>query len=178
VNLVETARVAQAGAQLEEATFGLLGAWMPSVPEPEAKVLIAEHALHHAWHASLWRALIPEAIGLVVAAIEGGEGPFARELALVEALAGEAFEGTFERLRAVHGLFGQLRREAYGTLLESLTSASDGPVIRALTLISADQERDRNAAFKVRMKLAPHAGGGSLAYAGDGGVGDSPGGGD
>jgi hypothetical protein len=157
VNLAETARVTRAGAQLEDATFGLLGAWVPSVPEPAAKVLLAEHALHHAWHASLWRERVPDLDGLVREPTAVTDTPFARELAFVEELARDGPVDTPERLRAVHAVFAPLRLESYGALLAMLAAPSDGPVIRALTLIVADQERDRRAGEELLL-AAPVAG--------------------
>jgi hypothetical protein len=155
VNLGETARVAEAAAQLEEATFALLGAWVPSEPDPAAKALLAEHALHHAWHSSLWRERVPDGVGVQAEPAKQGESPISRVVAILGSLAAQDPGGrpqrsapqstTTERLVGVYAVLAEARRGAYRDLMASLSAASDGPLIRALTLIVDDQERDRRA---------------------------------
>jgi hypothetical protein len=36
-----------------------LGGWVPRVAPPGAKLLLARHARHFAWHAELWDGLVP-----------------------------------------------------------------------------------------------------------------------
>jgi hypothetical protein len=36
-----------------------LGTWVQQVTEPAAKILLARHARHFAWHADLWDGLVP-----------------------------------------------------------------------------------------------------------------------
>lgn len=153
MKLAETARVTAAAAGLEEATFVLLGGWAPSIPDPAAKVLVAEHALHHGWHAALWRERIPEAMGLVADPAPEGD-PFERLSAIVDLVASDSESGTVERLVGVYLVLAETRLETYQALLGSASDASDGPVIRALTLILADQTRDLQAGLELLASLA------------------------
>ncbi len=158
MNLAETARVAAAAAALEQATFELLGGWVSSVPEPGARVLLAEHALHHAWHAGIWRERVPEAVGLDVAGVELAGGPqplVATLLADVAALSGGGRTDTVERLTAACVVLAGDREAAYEALRLACSPASDGPVLRALTLVTDDQRRDRAEAMALLAALDP-----------------------
>lgn len=135
----ESAELATAAARVEESTFALLGGWAPSIPEPSAKVLVAEHALHHAWHASLWRERAPLVAPSVGAPPARG---VASVQALVDELAHDADRGTVDRLVAVYEVLADARRRAYETAFAACSEASDGPTIRVLTLILADQAAD------------------------------------
>jgi len=45
----------------EQQVFSLLGGWVPEIPEPDAKLLVAEHADHAGWRAQRWFELLPTA---------------------------------------------------------------------------------------------------------------------
>ncbi len=155
MKLAEALGVATIAAALEEATFALLGAWVPTVFEPPARVQLAEQALHHAWHASLWRALVPVAVGLEPAA--GSDLALRPAFELVRELAGNDPVGTRRRLQAVHVSLADARLGAYRTLQAACSQASDGPVIRGLSLVVEDQERDRQVGVALLGSL-PEAG--------------------
>jgi hypothetical protein len=154
MRLAEAARVATTAARLEEATFALLGGWVPTVPEPAARALLAEQSLHHAWHASLWRDRVPVAAGLVPAEGDGAPAALDDLLAITGSVAAAGLEGTVERLAAAHLVLADPRLAAYRALLDGASAASDGPVVRALELILADQERDRRAGAGLLAALA------------------------
>jgi hypothetical protein len=46
---------------VEQQLFAVLGGWVPAIAEPDAKVLVAEHAEHAAWRAQRWFELLPTA---------------------------------------------------------------------------------------------------------------------
>jgi hypothetical protein len=153
--LEESARVVAAAARLEDATFALLGSWVPTIAEPAARVLTAEQALHHAWHGALWRERAPSAVGLdpetgATAASLSLDGV----LRLVGALAADELVDTDERLVAVHLMLAEARSRAYAEVRAVTSPASDGPLLRALGLIVDDQERDRRAGTAVLASLA------------------------
>jgi hypothetical protein len=74
---------------VEQQVFAVLGGWVPDIAEPDAKVLVAEHAEHAAWRAQRWFELLPTAppgadaliaaptgVGEAIAAVfELGDGP-------------------------------------------------------------------------------------------------------
>jgi hypothetical protein len=82
----------------EQQVFSLLGAWVPEIAEPDAKVAVAAHADHAGWRAQRWYELLPDAPpgadALVVApaavvpaldaaaAVAGGEGRTVEKLAV------------------------------------------------------------------------------------------------
>lgn len=45
----------------EQLVFGLLGGWVTEIPEPDAKLMVADHADHAAWRAQRWYELLPTA---------------------------------------------------------------------------------------------------------------------
>lgn len=158
MNLAETARVTSAAAALEQATFELLGGWVSSVPEPAARVLLAEHALHHAWHARLWRERVPEAVGLDLAGGQMSDGPqplIVTLLARVAELSGEGPVNTVDRLTATSVALAGDRAAAYEAVRLACSPASDGPVLRVLTLVTEDQRRHRAEAVALLAGLHP-----------------------
>lgn len=162
MNLSATAQVTGRAARLEEATFSLLGAWVPTVPEPAAKALLAEQALHHAWHASLWRKRQPEVHGLAPGDPVEAAVALDRLLEVLAAMAAGTGEGdaTLERLTGIHVVLADARRALYAGLQATASPASDGPLLRALALVRPDQERDRLAGLAVLHALVAATDGG------------------
>ena len=115
-------------AWLERRLFEVLGAWVPSVPEPEVKVLLRAQSHEHAWHADLWDDLV-EAGRAVPSTGDGLAG-------VVDAVAAPA--GTAERLAGMYRVLLPRLVDAYGGLSDAAVPASDGPLVRALGLMLAD----------------------------------------
>ena len=59
VGIVEWARRTESARAAEMQLAALLGAWVPRVSPASAKLLLARHARHFAWHAELWDGLVP-----------------------------------------------------------------------------------------------------------------------
>jgi hypothetical protein len=59
VGIVEWAERIESARALELQLAGVLGAWVPRVSPAGAKLLLARHARHFAWHAELWDGLVP-----------------------------------------------------------------------------------------------------------------------
>ena len=117
-------------AWLERRLFEVLGGWVPSVTEPAVKVLLRAQSHEHAWHADLWEELTqqPEP----PRSADGAAGL----AALLHAVAEPA--GTAERLAGAYRVLLPRLVDAYGALSDEAVPASDGPLVRALGLMLAD----------------------------------------
>jgi hypothetical protein len=121
--------------------FELLGAWVPAVPEPEVKIRVHTEARRHAWHAELWAerlpAIAPDAVERLTVPADDGVR------ALVEVLARADGGTTIERLVGVYRVLLPYLVATYRSHLEAAPAVSEGPAIRALTLVLHDEEEDR-----------------------------------
>jgi hypothetical protein len=59
IGIVEWSGRIRSGRSIEMRLAATLGTWVQRVEEPAAKILLARHAKHFAWHADLWDALVP-----------------------------------------------------------------------------------------------------------------------
>jgi len=59
VGIVEWARRTESARAIELQLADRLGRWVPRVTPAGAKLLLARHARHFAWHAELWDTLVP-----------------------------------------------------------------------------------------------------------------------
>lgn len=116
-------------AVLERRLFEIVGGWVPSVPEADAKLLLRAHSFQHAWHAELWDELGPAVDGSVDAALG----------AAVEALAAAPDE-TRERLVRLYRLALPRVVEWYRARRAAAPAATGGPLVRALGLMLVDDE--------------------------------------
>ena len=129
-------------AWFELRLFETVGGWVTTVPELEVKATLATQSHHHAWHAELWHGLLPSVpdhlrpADLVVPATGG-------DRALLDALA--AAPGTVERLAGLYRVALPRLIAAYTDHLARTTPVTDGPTVRALRLVLADEEDDRAA---------------------------------
>lgn len=125
-------------AWLERRRFELLGGWTATVAELDVKALLATHAHHHAWHASLWQGHLPR---------RGGDEP-ARGGASVDHTLGSVIdavrqpETTLERLVGAYRVLACYAIAAYTGHLERSTALSDGALARTCRLVLADQLDD------------------------------------
>ncbi len=129
---------------VEHRLFELTGSWAaaPGVPD-DARLFLFEASAQHAWHAELWEARLPKLAGVdrdrLTRPVGGAVGP------LLASLAPGAFDGDDET--AGRRLLVGLARVVLPLLLVSyrrfgqrLLPVSDGPSIRALTLVVQDEE--------------------------------------
>lgn len=152
--LVDAARLIGHYSWIESRSFEVLGGWVATVPEPAAKLLLDEHARHHAWHAELWWDRLPEVAGM-------GPGPLTVPAnpsidGFVAALAAPA--PTIERLVGVYRVLHPRLVTAYAAHLEAASPITDGPTIRALTLVLADVLADWRQGEKMIQGLLSSAG--------------------
>src|SRR5262245_27533430 len=129
MNAVSLRATASHFAWLERRLFEVLGGWVPSVPEPEVKVLLRAQSFEHAWHADLWEDLTLGATARPSAAPDG----------LAEVLdAVAAAPATRDRLAGVYRVVLPRLVDVYGALSDAAVPASDRPLVRALGLMLAD----------------------------------------
>ncbi len=130
--LAALAAAARGYGGLERRLFEVLGGWVPSVPEPAVKLLLRTHSFQHAWHAQLWDQLAPR-----TGPVGGGaEGPGDELVTVLNAVAES--ESTVERLVGAYQVVLPRLAHAYGDLEAACTVVSDGPLVRALGLMLAD----------------------------------------
>jgi len=125
---------------IEQSLFEELGGWVTSTPEPAAKALLAEHSLHHAWHAQLWDGLLPAVPHLPAADLVVSP---TGDAAFPAAPAGGA---TAERLGWLCGEALPTLLDRYADHLARTTPLTDGPTIRVLGLVTTDVRADLAAA--------------------------------
>jgi len=135
-----TAALVGEACWVEAAAFTLLGGWVPTVPEPVAKLLVARHSRDHGWHAELLAEVLPSTRahrpgGLVA---PGGD----RWPAAVEAVRGPADGATVERLAGWYQALLPFLLAGYDRDLERLSPWSDGPLARRLRLVVEDERAD------------------------------------
>ncbi len=126
----EGARRARHFRALEGRLFEVLGQWVPSVPEPEAKLVLRRHSFQHASHADLWAGILPGSEGERPASLRP---PLA---AVLDAVAEPT--DTIARLAGAYQVLLSHLVTAYSRLREAATAASDGPLARALELMVGD----------------------------------------
>lgn len=127
--------------RLERRRFEVLGGWVVSVPEPEVKLLLAVHAGHHAWHASLWSEHLPRRSGHQAT---GPALPGAATLAACLEAAAEAATTTttVERLVGAYRVIARHAGDAYVEHLARASTVSDAALSRTCRLVLADQLED------------------------------------
>jgi hypothetical protein len=132
VSLARLRAVSHRYSWLERRLFEVLGGWVRSVPEGEVKLLLRAQSYEHAWHAELWDDLEPRS----GPATPGGNGVGSPLSALVDALA--APSGTAERLAGMYRVLLPRLVDAYVALSDAAVPESDGPLVRAVGLMLAD----------------------------------------
>ncbi|HEX2272501.1 MAG TPA: hypothetical protein VHG90_01340 [Acidimicrobiales bacterium] len=123
---------------LETRLYEVLGAWVAVEPDPEVKSAFAAHSLRHAWHAEVWRERVPKVAHLDADAltVPAGEAVAGMVGALEEAAGADQ---TIERLVGVARLVLPRLVAAYRVRLEAAHPLADGPTVRWLGLVLADE---------------------------------------
>ena len=123
---------------LETRLFEVMGAWVAVEPDPEVKAVFAAHSLRHAWHADVWGGRLPRVAHLDADALTVAAGDPVAEV--VTALAGAAgADQTVERLAAVARVVLPRLVTAYRDRLQAAHPLADGPTVRWLGLVVADE---------------------------------------
>ncbi|MGH9128020.1 MAG: hypothetical protein ACRDY2_03415 [Acidimicrobiales bacterium] len=141
---IEATAVALGGyAWVEQRLYEVLGGLVTPGPggepaRPEVALMALAHARHHAWHAELWRARIPNLAHLGFELLVAPPSDEVRQA--LDSLAGGA-----EAQTALVGLYRGLLPDLVDTYARHLAGArpvTDGPVMRSLELVLADERRD------------------------------------
>jgi hypothetical protein len=132
VGIVEWADRIESARALELQLAGVIGAWVPRIVPAGAKLLLARHARHFAWHAELWDGLVP-----VLHDRPEGSAVVDASLAGAEAALAEATEP-----QAVYDDVLPLVVAAYRTWSGESTPIAERPIMRVLDLVLRDIDFD------------------------------------
>ena len=138
LSLDEAARLAGGHSWFEARLFELLGGWVGSTPEPDAKLLLDRHSQHHAWRAGQWWDRLPvladtDRESLVVAPSAGLAAAF---------VAVAALEGTPARLAGAYRFALPRLVAGYDRHVAAADAVSDGAALRTLRIVAADAAAD------------------------------------
>jgi len=132
VGIVEWADRIESARAVELQLAAVLGAWVPRIAPAGAKLLLARHARHFAWHADLWDGLVPvlhdrpEGSAVVDESLTGAEATLA---------------GVTEP-RAVYDDVLPLVVAAYRRWSGEATPIAERPIMRVLDLVLRDLDFD------------------------------------
>jgi hypothetical protein len=132
VGIAEWAERAGSARAIELQFAARLGDWVPRVQPAAAKLLLARHARHHAWHAELWDGVVPvyhdQALG------PGISDPALRETA-------RALASTEEPVLIYDDLLSQVVA-TYRSWSVETTPIAERPIMRVLDLVLRDLDFD------------------------------------
>lgn len=118
--------------------FSLVGSWVASTPEAEAKLLFDRHSLHHSWRAKQWNDRLP-----VLADVDHTELVEAEGAALVRAFDfAEELGSTLARLVCTYRVLLPRLAVAYERHRLVADEVSDSSVRRTLALVGRDVRDD------------------------------------
>ncbi len=136
--LEEASRRAGGHRWSELRLFEILGGWVASTEDVDAKLLFDRHSQHHAWRAEQWWDRLP-----VLADVDRDdlvEAPSPGVGAAMEALAG--VQATVARLAGAYRVALPRLVRAYHEHRVEASPVSDGAAIRTLELLLADVSAD------------------------------------
>lgn len=146
----EPVRRARRFRDLERRLFEVMGGWVPDTSDTEIKLRLRAQSFQHAWHADLWANLLPAAEEDGERAAGGG-----RLEEAVEAMA-EAPD-TAARLECAYRVVLPELVATYTSFRDHASSAADGPLVRALSLMLADDRQACEIGLRL-MAEAHHTG--------------------
>jgi hypothetical protein len=132
VGIVEWADRIESARALELRLAATLGAWVPRIAPAAAKLLLARHARHFAWHAELWDGLVP-------VLHDRPEGSAVVDASLTPA---EAALAAITEPKAVYDDVLPIVVAAYRTWSGESTPIAERPVMRVLDLVLHDLDFD------------------------------------
>jgi hypothetical protein len=135
MTLAESAARLGACRFVEARRFEVLGGWVPTVPEADAKLLFARHSVHHGWHAELLAGCLPATKDHDPERSTAPARPGVA--ALLDELAG--LTGTLDRLVAVYQVLGPEQISTYDRFLDATNPATDAAARRVVRIVVQDQ---------------------------------------
>jgi len=166
--LGQTAALVGGYRWIEQALYELLGSWVAAVPLPSVQVFLDGQSARHAWHAQLFADRLPVLAG---ADPDGLTRPPEPAEAVLAALAGHDAaddaaddrspagpQGVLPRLAGLYRVVLPRLVVSYSRHLAAASPATDGPLIRALRLVLADEVEDWHAGERLVQRLVtrPH----------------------
>lgn len=140
-SLEETARRVGNYRWVELRLFEGMGAWVRAVPEPDVKLKLGTHCYHHSWHAELWHDRIPELREMDPDRLTAPAN--LDVVALLDTVfAPEPSETTIEKLVGVYRVLIPRKIAAYTHHRNNASLLMDGPTVRSLDLVLADEVED------------------------------------
>jgi hypothetical protein len=139
---------------IEQRLFELLGGWSAEAVEPELRVHLDAQSERHAWHASLWADRLPVRDGVSADSLTvapTGAAPVFRAL-------DEAGPEAAPLVAALYRVVLPRLVTGYSSHLRAAVPVSDGPVIRALRLVLADEIEDWHAGERLVQGLLARPG--------------------
>lgn len=144
----------------EQALYQLLGSWVPDAGLPQVQVHLDAQAARHAWHAELWAARLPVRDGVDPEALTVAPPPVEAVLALLAGAGSAPTPGEEGAGRAVLPRLAGLYRvvlprmvATYERHLALTATVADGPLVRALRLVLADEIDDWHAGERLLQQL-------------------------
>ena len=135
-----TASILGHACWLEARCFELLGGWVPTITDPDLKLLAARHSRHHGWHVELLGEVLPatrdhDPLRLVAPA----DPQWADVVTVVR---GDTTTSALDRLTGLYQAF--LPRLVAGHVegLDATSPVSDGPVARRIRIVLEDERAD------------------------------------
>lgn len=138
MGLDEAAMLAARHHWVESRLFGVLGGWVATTSEPDAKLLFDRHSNHHAWRAQQWWDRLPVLADLDRAELVAAQG--AGLVAAFDALAAQ--ESTLTRLACTYRMMIPRLAASYERHRLCTSAVADSSVLRTLVMLSADVATD------------------------------------
>jgi hypothetical protein len=135
--LDDTARRIVRARWVELRCFEVLGTWVVSTPEPEAKLAFARQSHHHAWHAELFERVLPVASGFDTDHHDEATPGWSTVFDVLARLA-----STADRLAGVYTVLLPTKLGEYERWLDDADPVRDAPLRRWLGFVVADERTD------------------------------------
>jgi hypothetical protein len=135
-----TAAILGHACWLEARCFELLGGWVPTIAEPELKLLAARHSRHHGWHVELLGEVLPATRDHDLHRLVTPADP--RWVDAIDLVRGDATTSTLERLTGLYQAVLPRLVVGHVEALDGTSPVSDGPVARRLRMVIEDERAD------------------------------------
>lgn len=142
-SLIESAQRLGSLRWAEMQLFELLGGWVQSTEEPDAKLLFAVNSHHHAEHAATLLGRLPAAGEWAAELVTAPAHPTIEPVLVGVADLGD--DQTLERLVAVYRVIVPALLVAYAVHIERTNEVADAAVRRSLRMVIDDESRDWRA---------------------------------
>ena len=137
--LEESARLAGSHIWMERRLFEILGGWVTTTAEPEAKLLLDRHSHHCAWRAGQWMDRLPVLADMDRDALAATPDPV---LGPAIAVLGPTTAATAARLAGVYRFALPRLWSAYDRHRAVADPVADGSTLRTLAMVVADVTAD------------------------------------